>query len=160
MDDARPRRDDPEVGERALRPAEERVALAVALVLALDVDQERGVGPVLVHLDRVVDHQVGGDERVDRGRVTAHVRDRVAHGGQVHHARDAGEVLEDDPRGEERQLGRARIGVRAPGGQRRGGRRGRPGRSPTPRAGAAFSIRTLTVYGSRSRSGMPRAVRS
>ena len=41
--DAGPGWHDAEVGEGLLRPAQQRVALAVALVLAIDVDQERGV---------------------------------------------------------------------------------------------------------------------
>ena len=108
--DARAGRHDPEIPECLLRPAKERVALTVALVLALHVDQERGLGPVLIDLDGVVDHQIGGDERIDACRVTAHLGHRVAHGGQVDHARDAGEVLEDDAGGHERQLVLARVG--------------------------------------------------
>ena len=40
VDDARPGRDDAQVAERGLRPAQQLVALAVALVLALDVEGE------------------------------------------------------------------------------------------------------------------------
>ena len=87
VDDAGPRRHDAEVGERLLRPAQERVALAVALVLALDVDEERRVRAELVDLHRVVDDEVGGDERVDPRRVAADLGDRVAHGGEVDDAR-------------------------------------------------------------------------
>ena len=42
MDDARTGRDDAQVTERRLCPAQELVALAVALVLALDVEGEGG----------------------------------------------------------------------------------------------------------------------
>ena len=104
VDDAGARRDDAEVGERLLRPAEERVALAVALVLAVDVDQERGIGAELVDLHAVVDDEVDRDERVDPPRVAAHLGHRVAHRGEVDDARHAGEVLEDDPGRHERQL--------------------------------------------------------
>ena len=51
MDDARPGRHDPQVAERGLGPAQELVALAVALVLALDVEGEGGRRPELVDLD-------------------------------------------------------------------------------------------------------------
>jgi hypothetical protein len=44
VDDAGARRDDLEVVERRLAPAQELVALAVALVLELDVLRERLVG--------------------------------------------------------------------------------------------------------------------
>ena len=42
VDDAGPGRHDPQVAERGLGPAQQLVALAVALVLALDVEGERG----------------------------------------------------------------------------------------------------------------------
>ncbi len=109
MHDAGARRHDPEVGEGLLRPAQERVALAVALVLALDVDEERGVGAELVDLHGVVDDEVGRHERVDARRVAAHLGHRVAHGGEVDDARHAGEVLEDHPGRHERQLGLGRL---------------------------------------------------
>jgi hypothetical protein len=109
-------RHDPEVLERLLRPAQERVALAVALVLALDVDEEGGVRAELVDLHRVVDDEIRRHERVDAGRVAAHLGHRIAHGGQVDHARDAGEVLENDARRHERQLGLCRP-LRIPGRQ-------------------------------------------
>jgi hypothetical protein len=114
--DARPRRHDPKVGEGLLRPAQEGVALAIALVLALDVDQERGVRAELVDLHAVVDHQVSRHERVDLRRVTAHLGHRVAHRRQVHDARDTGEVLEDDPGRHEGQLRFRRLG-RIPRGE-------------------------------------------
>ena len=116
MHDAGSGRDDAEVPERLLRPAEEGVALAVALVLALYVDQEGRLGPVLVHLYRVVDDQVGGNERVDAGGVAAHLGHGIAHGGQVDDARHASEVLEDDAGRHERELVLARVG-RVPGGE-------------------------------------------
>ena len=67
MDDARPWRHDAQVAERRLGPAEELVALAVAVVLAFDVEGERALRPEPVHLDGMIDHEIGGDERVDRG---------------------------------------------------------------------------------------------
>ena len=108
VDDAGPRRHDAEVGERLLRPSKERVALAIALVLALDVDEERGVRAELVDLHRVVDHEVRRHERVDPGRVTAQLGDRVAHRREVDDARNAGEVLQDDAGGHEGELRLAR----------------------------------------------------
>ena len=117
VDDAGPGRHNPEVAEALLRPAQERVTLAIALVLALDIDQKRRLRPVLVDLDRVVDHQVGGNQRIDAGRVAAHLGHGVPHGGEVDHARDAGEVLEDDARRHERELVLARVRW-VPGGQR------------------------------------------
>ena len=56
MDDAGVRRHDREVVERALAPAQERVALLVALELALGVDAERVARAERVDLHGVVDH--------------------------------------------------------------------------------------------------------
>ena len=59
VDDAGARRDDLEVVERRLAPAEELVALAVALVLDLDVALERVLGAEEVGDDGVVDDHLG-----------------------------------------------------------------------------------------------------
>ena len=93
--DAGARRDDLEVAERALAPAQELVALAVALVLDLDVALEglRRAEDVGDH--GVVDDQLGRGERVDLLRVAAEVGHGLAHRGEVDDARDAGEVLHD-----------------------------------------------------------------
>ena len=74
MDDAGAGRHDPQVAERRLRPAQELVALAVALVLALDVERERAGAAALVDLDGVVDDEVGRDERVDARGIAAERR--------------------------------------------------------------------------------------
>ena len=97
-----------EVIERGLAPAQELVALLVALELLLDVEHERHRRAELVDLHRVVDHEVDGLLRVDLCRVAAHLRHRVAHCGQVDDAGDAGEVLEQHARWHERDLG---VGV-------------------------------------------------
>jgi hypothetical protein len=110
--DAGPRRHHLELVERGLAPAQELVALAVALVLQVDVALE-GVRPAEdVGDHRVVDHQLGRGQRVDLGRVAAELGDGLAHGGQVHDARHAGEVLHHDAAGGELDLhGRFRGGV-------------------------------------------------
>ena len=63
-----------QVAEGGLRPAQELVALDVALVLALDVERERAGRPEPVDLDGVVDDEVGRHERVDQRRVAAERR--------------------------------------------------------------------------------------
>ena len=115
--DAGARRDDLELVEGALAPAQELVALLVALVLEVDVALE-GVGAA-EHVDdhRVVDDQLGGGERVDLRRVAAELGDGLAHGGEVDDAGDAGEVLHDHPGRGELDLG-VRLGGRVPAGQR------------------------------------------
>jgi hypothetical protein len=95
---------DAEVVERSLRPAQELVTLAVALVLPLDVEGERAWRPEPVDLHGLVDVEVRRDERVDSLRVAAELGHRVAHDREVHNRRDAGEVLEDDPGRHERDL--------------------------------------------------------
>ena len=111
--DAGARRHHLEVVERALAPAQELVALAVALVFDLDVALERVRGPEQVGDHRVVDHQVGRRQRIDLVGIAAEVADRLAHGGQVDDAGHPGEVLHDHPRGRELDL-HARVGRRIP----------------------------------------------
>ena len=116
VDDAGPGWHDAQVAERRLRPAQQLVALAVAVVFALDVEGERAGRAEPIDLDRVIDHEVGRHERIDPRRVATEVGHRVAHDRQVHHRRDAGEVLEQHARRHERDL-RLRRRARAPGEQ-------------------------------------------
>ena len=105
MDDSRAWRYDAQPVERRLRPAKELVALRIALVLAGDVIEERLRGAIHVDLYGVVDDQVGGHQGVDLARVAPELGHRVPHRGEIHDGRHAGEVLEDHPRGQERDLG-------------------------------------------------------
>ena len=65
VDDPRVRRNHAEVLERTLSPAQEGVALAVALELELGVAFEGLARAEHVDLDGVVDDQLRGDQRVD-----------------------------------------------------------------------------------------------
>ena len=110
--------------------------------------------PEPVDLDGVVDDEVGRDQGIDPGRVAAEVGHRVAHDREVDDGGHAGEVLEDDPRGHERDLG---LGgdARPPGGERLD-----VGRldHPPPAWRSRFSSRIRTVTGSvASPSAPPRA---
>src|SRR6185437_10917684 len=87
-------RHDAEVLERALTPAQEDVALLVALELALGVDHEGGLAAELVDLHRVVDHEIDRLQRVDALRVAAERLERVAHRGEIDDRWNAGEILE------------------------------------------------------------------
>ena len=109
MADAGVGRHDAEVVERLLAPAEERVALVVALELELAFCPNACDVRELVDLHRVVDDEVGGRERVDLLGVAAQRRDRLAHRGEVDDRRDAGEVLQEDARGLERDLAVGRL---------------------------------------------------
>ncbi len=152
VDDAGAGRDDAEPAEGTLRPAEELVALAVPLVLAVDVERERVGRPEAIDLDRVVDHEVGRDERVDAAGIAAEGRHRVAHGGEVHDGGHAREVLEDHARGQERDLRGRR---RRPAARPRDDGRPPPSTMPRPAWRRTFSSRILTVTGARSRSISP-----
>ncbi len=118
VDDAGVRRHDAEVVERLLPPAQQRVALPVALQLQPRVERERVRRAELVDLHRVVDHQVRRLQRVDAPRVAAERLDRVAHRRQVDDAGHAGEVLQQHARRPERDLA---VGgaVRVPRRERR-----------------------------------------
>ncbi len=91
--DAGARRHHAEIVERFLAPAQELIALHVALHLQRHVLAE-GLGVAIrIHHHRVVDHQVDRGEGVDPLRVGTEGSYRVAHGGQVDHRGDAGEIL-------------------------------------------------------------------
>ena len=96
--DAGAGRHDLEVVESCLAPAEELVALAVALVLDLDVALEGVLGAEEVGDDGVVDDHLGRSERVDLLGVAAEHSDGLAHGGEVDDAGHTREVLHDDSR--------------------------------------------------------------
>ena len=115
VDDAGGRRHDAEVVERLLPPLEKLVALAVALELALGVVEQREHAAELVHLHRVVDDEVDRDEGIHLPGVAAQPCHGVAQRGQIDDAGHAGEVLQDHPRGLERDLDLA-GGLRTPVG--------------------------------------------
>ena len=98
VDDAHARWHDTQPTEGTLAPAEEAVALAVALVLALDVLRERVLGPEGVDLDRVVDHEIDRDMRIDVAGVATHQCVRIAHRSKVGDRRNTSEVLQDHAR--------------------------------------------------------------
>ena len=113
VDDPGVRRDDAEVVEGALAPAQERVALAVPLELALGVLEHGQAGAELVDLHGVVDDELGRDLRVDRRRIAAQGDHRLAHRGEVDDRGHAREVLEEDARRAERDLV-LRLGLGVP----------------------------------------------
>ena len=96
--DAGARRYHAEVVEGVLAPTQKGVALAVALHFQLDVVVEGAGRGVAVDHHRVVDDQVHRRQRVDPLRVAAGLGHGVAHGSQVDHRRNAGEVLHQHAR--------------------------------------------------------------
>lgn len=107
--DAGARRDDLEVVERRLAPAQELVALTVADVLEVDVALERVRAAGDVDLHGVVDDHLGGSQRVDPRGVATELGDGLTHGGEVDDARNTGEVLHDHAAWRELDLG---VGLR------------------------------------------------
>ena len=115
MADAGARRHDAEIVEGRLAPAQEPVALAVALVFELDVLGEGARVAEVVDHDRVVDDQVDRDQRVDPLGVAAERDHRVAHRREIDHRRHAGEILHQHARRAEGDLAVALLGGQ-PGG--------------------------------------------
>ncbi len=87
-----------EVVERALTPAQELIALAVALVLDLHIALERVRGAEQIGDHRMIDHQIRRGQRVDLVRIPTQRGDRLPHSRQIHDAGHPGEVLHDHPR--------------------------------------------------------------
>ena len=96
VDNAGSRRHDAEVGEVFRTPAQELVALLVALVLNLDVLVDGVLGAECFDDHGVVDDHLGRVQRVDLVRVAAEGAHGLTHGCKVDHARHAGEVLHED----------------------------------------------------------------
>ena len=112
-----------EVVKGGLPPAQEAVALLVAGHFQRDVLLEGVRVAEAVHHDGMVDHQIDGRQRIDDGRVQAGGDQGAAHGRQVRHRRDAGEVLHQHPR---RTVGDlpGGVGVGGPAGHCLNGVRG------------------------------------
>ena len=113
--DAGPRRHDLEVPERLLAPAEEARSARGCARTRTPRSDERGARAEDVDLDRVVDHELDRNQRVDLLRLAAQVGHGVAHRGEVDDGRDAGEVLEQDAGRRERDLA-VRLVCRDPPG--------------------------------------------
>ena len=116
MHDADARRDDLEAVVRLHAPLEELVAGTVALELDAHVELEGVRHPREVDLNAVIDHQVDRHFRLDQLRIFPGALHRAAHGGEVHHQRHAGEVLEEHARDNERDFLHA-LGARLPRGE-------------------------------------------
>ncbi len=101
VDNARAGRHHFEPVEGGLAPAQECIPLLVAVELDLAVARQ-GIGTSKhIDLDRVVDHKLRGNDRIDPGRIPTQLAQGVTHGRQVHHAGDTGEILQYHPGGQE-----------------------------------------------------------
>ena len=102
VDDAGVGRDDGEVAEAGLSPAEEGVALFVALEFEQRVHVEGAGGAEFVDLHGVVDDEFDGLQRIDERGIAAELLHGVAHGGEID---DAGTPV--------KSCRRTRLGVKA-----------------------------------------------
>ena len=93
-----------EIVEGAGAPAQERVALAVPLIFLLDIGEERGRGAERIDRHRVVDDEVDRNQRIDLARIAAERAHGVAHGGEIDHGWNAGEILHQHAGGAEGDL--------------------------------------------------------
>ena len=80
MHDAGVGRNYPEVFERPLPPPQELIALAVPLVVELDVCSEGLRRPEGIYLNRVIHNQLDRLQRIDPAGVTTQCRHGISHG--------------------------------------------------------------------------------
>ncbi len=92
------RRHHAEIAERLLAPLEKRVPFAVPLELEQRVHRKSIVRTEAVHLHGMIDHQIDRDERVGAFRIGMEHAESIAHGGEIHHAGDAGKILQQHAR--------------------------------------------------------------
>jgi hypothetical protein len=93
-----------EIVERGLAPAQEGIALAIALELDLDVLLERFRRAEIIDHHRMVDDQIDRRQRVDLFGIAAEIDHRLAHRREIDHGRHAGEILHQHARRAERDL--------------------------------------------------------
>ena len=93
MQDTAARRHHAEVRQALLRPPDEPIALCVAPEVDLEVEARRIRTGVVLHGDRMVDHQVDRYHRIHPRRIAAERSHRIAHGREVGQRRQAGRVV-------------------------------------------------------------------
>ena len=79
--------------ESGLPPAQELIALTIALHLNLHILAIGRIDSKLVDHDRVIDDQIHRVGRVDERRILASSGYGIAHRRQIHYSGHAGEVL-------------------------------------------------------------------
>ena len=94
VNDTSGRRNHREIFKGFLSPAQELVALVVALELDLHVLAEREFGTEQIHLHRVIDHKIHRHGRIDFLRIATHLGHGMTKRGQIHHRRNAREILQ------------------------------------------------------------------
>ena len=104
MNDARRGRHDAQIFKRLRTPFQKFITFAVALKFQFRVANERGFRSEKIHLDGMVNDQIYRHKRIDFFGVAAELLHRIAHRGEVNHARHAGEILHHHARGHEWQF--------------------------------------------------------
>ena len=84
-----------------MRPLQERVALAVALLLDCFVFALTRRAAKRISDDRVVDNKIAGNLRINAARIATQSSARLAHRGEVNEHGHTGKVLEQHARGHE-----------------------------------------------------------
>ena len=104
VNDAGIGRHDPEVPKRVLPPAKKRVTLLLRENSSSAFSSEGIRLSEVIHLHRVVDHELHRLERVDPIGIAAEAQNPITHGGEIHHGRDPGKVLKQNPRRRKRNF--------------------------------------------------------
>mmetsp|Transcript_2208 Transcript_2208/g.5228 ORF Transcript_2208/g.5228 Transcript_2208/m.5228 type:complete len:373 (-) Transcript_2208:195-1313(-) len=97
--------DDAQVIEGVRTPLEELEALSVALHLLFLVARQGVLSATHIHLHRVVDHNVGGTERIDLGGISTQTFHGFTHGSKIDHSRSACKILHENARRQKRDVG-------------------------------------------------------
>ena len=87
-----------EILKTLLAPAKESVALDIALHFEVGIEREGIRGAIFIHLHGMIDHQFCREQWIDFFWIAAEMAHGIAHGRQVHHGRDAREILKQDAR--------------------------------------------------------------
>ena len=93
MADARAGRHDAEIVESFLAPLQKSIALAIALILEVNIGLQRFRAAKLINNDRMIDDEVNRHQRVDFFGVAAKLEHGVAHGGQIDDCRHTSKIL-------------------------------------------------------------------
>ncbi len=99
MANAGARGNDSKILKRLLSPTQKYVALSVTLIFDIGIKSKSAVGAELIDLNRMVNDEIDGNERINFVRRAAELLHGVAHGGQVDDRGHAGEILHEHARG-------------------------------------------------------------
>ena len=104
MNDPYSGRDDTEAAEGLSAPFQKPVSLFVAFELHLGVSLICRFAARKIDLDRVIDDKIDRHKRLDDRDVLTHSKHSRAHRRKIYQKRHAGEILQDNPGHDERDL--------------------------------------------------------